>query len=325
MRWFERLFHEFIEVVEWRDDDNDTMVFRFERYGASIRHRAKLVVRESQVAVFVHAGRVADALGPGSWVLDATSLPVLAELQHWHRASHDTFKADVWFLSTRRFTDLRWSMRRPILAHDAGFERSPIRVAGRFALRIDKPTAVVREIVDPDGVFQSDEITGQLRELIETRVAGIVRATETELRDRATRSDGLDEFLARRIAPELREYGLKLTALRVVATSLRGSVADSSDRTDPGDLAYDSTGPPPVDDTPTAPPMPSTPRFHVVLDGTAAGPFGLEELARHIAHGRLVGATLVWRDGMDDWRPAVEVALVAALLPTCSPPVAPPS
>jgi len=128
-----RLFGEFVDVIDWVDDSRDTMVWRFPRHGNEIKFGAKLTVREGQTAIFVNEGQVADVLGPGMYELDTQNLPVLSTLQAWPHAFESPFKAEVYFCNTRRFTDLKWGTRNPLMMRDAEF--GPIRCSRNTALK----------------------------------------------------------------------------------------------------------------------------------------------------------------------------------------------
>ena len=121
MGWLSRLFAEFVDVIEWTDDTSDTMVYRFERYGNEIKYGAKLIVRESQIAVFVNEGEVADVLGPGTYSLETRNLPILTTLQHWDHGFNSPFKAEVYFCNAKRFTDLKWGTKQPLMLRDREF------------------------------------------------------------------------------------------------------------------------------------------------------------------------------------------------------------
>ena len=215
MGLFSRLFSEFIDVIEWTDDSSDTMVYRFERYGNEIKYGAKLIVRESQVAVFVNEGEVADVLSPGTYALETKNLPVLTTLQYWDHGFNSPFKAEVYFINTRRFTDLKWGTKQPLMIRDAEFGGMRIRAFGTYSVRVTDATRFIREIAGTEGVFTTDEISNQLRNLITSRFATIVGATNVPVLDMAANYDQMGELLTRRIGPEFGEYGLELTKVLV--------------------------------------------------------------------------------------------------------------
>lgn len=230
MGWLSRLFSEFIDVIEWTNDASDLMVYRFERYGNEIKYGAKLIVRESQIAVFVNEGEVADVLGPGTYELETRNLPILTTLQHWDHGFKSPFKAEVYFCSAHRFTDLKWGTKQPLMIRDSEFGGLRIRAFGTYSVRIVDAHRFLREIVGTDGVFTTDEISDQLRNLITSRFATIIGSANIPVLDMAGNYDQLGEFLTTRIAPEFAEYGLELTRVLVENISLPPKVSEALDQ-----------------------------------------------------------------------------------------------
>ncbi|MGQ7845441.1 SPFH domain-containing protein [Granulosicoccus sp. 3-233] len=230
MGLFSKLFHEFVDVIEWVDDSSNTMVYRFERYGNEIKYGAKLIVREAQIAVFVNEGQVADVLGPGTYELQTKNLPILTTLQNWHHGFQSPFKAEVYFCNARRFTDMKWGTKHPLMLRDSEFGGLRIRAFGTYGVRITDALTFIREIVGTDGVFTTDEISSQLRNLITSRFATIIGSANIPVLDMAGNYDQLGEFLTRRIAPEFGEYGLELTRILVENISLPPAVSEALDK-----------------------------------------------------------------------------------------------
>lgn len=230
MGLFSRLFNEFVDVIEWTDDSSNTMVYRFERYGNEIKYGAKLIVRESQIAVFVNEGEVADVLGPGTYELETKNLPVLTTLQNWHHGFQSPFKAEVYFCSARRFVDLKWGTKQPLMLRDSEFGGLRIRAFGTYGVRIADSLKFIREIVGTEGVFTTDEISAQLRNLITSRFATIIGGSNIPVLDMAANYDQLGEFLTQRISPEFGEYGLELTRILVENISLPPAVSEALDK-----------------------------------------------------------------------------------------------
>jgi len=349
MGWFSRLFHEFIDVIEWTDDSSDTMVYRFERYGNEIKYGAKLVVRESQIAVFVNEGEVADVLGPGTYALETKNLPILTTLQHWHHGFESPFKAEVYFCNARRFTDLKWGTKQPLMLRDSEFGGLRIRAFGTYGVRITDALKFMREIVGTEGVFTTDEISDQLRNLITSRFATIIGSSGIPVLDMASNYDQLGEFITRRIAPEFGEYGLELTRVLVENISLPQAVAEALDkRTSMGmtgnldqylqyqtGVAMEESAKNPsggasdgigmgvglamanrMDNSmraSTPPPIPTANEFHVERDGNAMGPYSVNEIKTLIADQQLTPATLVWSPALTNWTAASNVSALQSL------------
>ena len=163
---FSKLMGQFVDVIQWTDDSPDTMVWRFERQGNEIKYGAKLTVREGQMAVFVNEGEIADTFTPGMYELYTRNLPILSTLQAWPHGFESPFKAEVYFCSTRIFTDLKWGTKNPVIARDPEFGPVRLRAFGTYAIRIKDPSVFLREVVGTDGHFTVDEISDQLRNII---------------------------------------------------------------------------------------------------------------------------------------------------------------
>jgi membrane protease subunit (stomatin/prohibitin family) len=224
------LFGEFVDVIEWLDDTGDTMVYRFERYGNDIKYGAKLIVRESQVAVFVNEGEIADVLDPGLYELETKNLPILTKLQHWDHGFKSPFKAEVYFCSSKRFVDLKWGTKNPIMLRDAEFDAVRLRAFGSYAVRIKDPTTFIREITGTDGSFTTDEISNQLRNLIVSRFAAVIGSANIPILDLAANYGELSGFITEHIAPEFEAYGLELTKILVENISLPPEVEQALDK-----------------------------------------------------------------------------------------------
>ena len=121
MALWDKLMGELVDIVEWLDDSTDTLAYRFERYQNEIKYGAKLVVREGQMAAFINEGKLADVFKPGTYELTTQNLPILATLRGWKYGFNSPFKAEVYFLSTRKFTDLKWGTPGPAMQRDRDF------------------------------------------------------------------------------------------------------------------------------------------------------------------------------------------------------------
>ncbi len=227
---WDKLFGEFVDIIEWTDSSVDTMVYRFQRYGNEIKFGAKLTVRESQIAVFVSEGQIADILGPGLYELETKNLPILSTLQHWYHGFESPFKAEVYFFNTRQFVDLKWGTKNPIMMRDKEFNMVRLRTFGTYNIRIDDPAKFITEIVGTDGHFTVDEISSQLRNLIVTRYTDILGSSDIPVLDLAGNQGQLGELLTQRIAPEFKDYGLELTKVLVENISLPPAVEEALDK-----------------------------------------------------------------------------------------------
>lgn len=230
MSFWDKIFGEFVDIIEWTDTTANTMVYRFERYGNEIKYGAMLTVRESQIAVFVNEGLIADLFEPGLYKLETNNLPILSTLQSWPHGFESPFKAEVYFFNTKRFTDLKWGTKNPIMLRDKEFGPVRLRAFGTYAIRISDPLIFLKEVVGTNGQFATDEITGQLRNLIVSRFASILGESGVPILDLAANYDELSDFIGNRIQPEFQAYGLEITKLLVENISLPDTVEKALDR-----------------------------------------------------------------------------------------------
>ena len=230
MSFFDKLGGEFIDIVEWTDDSRDTMVYRFERYENEIKMGAKLIVRESQVAVFIDKGQIADIFEPGDYELETSNLPILSTLKGWKYGFHSPFKAEVYFVNTRNFTNLKWGTKNPITLRDPEFGPLRIRAFGTYAIKVNNPETFIKEIVGTDGHFTTDEITDQLRNLIVSRFADVIGESKIPVLDMAANYDELGEFIGKEIHPDFLAYGLDVTKMLVENISLPPAVEEVLDK-----------------------------------------------------------------------------------------------
>ncbi len=346
MGWMEKLRAELVDVIEWIDDSRHTLVWRFPRYRNQIKLGARLVVRPGQLAVFVREGRVADVFEPGQHRLETRNLPLLSTLAGWKHGFDSPFMAEVYFVSTRVVTDLRWGTPNPVPMRDPDFGPIRVRAFGTYTLRAQDPRTLLAQLVGTDGVVEADEVTELLRSIIASAFADLVGKSEIPILDLAARYGELSEQLRRMAVSRIdTEYGLEIPQLFIVNVSVPAEVEQALDARSSmnalGDLAayqaYQLGQSMPVAaanpagglagagvglgmglamSAPAlaAPAAPPAPAWHVVEGGRAVGPVGLDGLGRLAAEGRLTRDTLVWSPGMPGWLPAGEVAALAALL-----------
>ena len=175
MSIWDRLKNELIDIIEWTDDSANTMVWRFPRHQNEIKYGAQLTVRESQQAVFVNEGQIADVFSPGRYKLETQNIPILSTLKGWKYGFNSPFKAEVYFINTKNFTDQKWGTKNPIMLRDAEFGPVRLRAFGSFALKVTDAKKFIKEIAGTQAHFTTEEIGDQLRNLIVTRFTDVDR------------------------------------------------------------------------------------------------------------------------------------------------------
>lgn len=230
MGLWDKLKAELIDIVQWLDDTNDTLVYRFERYGNEIKYTAKLVVREGQMAAFINEGQLADVFKPGTYTLTTQNLPVLATLKGWKYGFESPFKAEVYFCSTRQFTNLKWGTPGPVTMRDPEFGAVRVTAYGLYSIRLKDPAVFIREIVGTDGNFTTESIEDNLRGKIGTRVKEVMPEAGIPIIDLEGKVVQLGETLKARIAPAIEALGLELTEVQVQDIGLPEEVERAIDK-----------------------------------------------------------------------------------------------
>ncbi len=224
MSIWKKIKGEFIDIIEWLDPTQDTMVHRFERYQNEIKNGAKLTVRESQVAVFINEGQIADVFLPGMYTLNTENLPILATLKGWKYGFNSPFKAEVYFVSTKNFTDMKWGTKAPIILNDDRFGMLEIRSFGTYSIRVNEPATFIKEIVGTDGSFTRDKIDGQLRSIVVTRFTDAAGESKIPVEGFAANLNELSELAFTALQSEFGAYGLELTKFLVENVSMPDEV-----------------------------------------------------------------------------------------------------
>lgn len=202
---------ELIDVIEWLDDTGDTLVWRFPDQDHEIKNGAKLTVREGQAAIFVNEGQVADVFKPGLYSLTTQNLPVLTTLRSWKYGFESPFKAEVYFVSTRNFLDLKWGTQNPIMMRDTDFGVVRLRAFGTYGIRVVDPGVFMKEVVGTDGCFTTDEIEGQLRSMIVSAFTHMLGSAKIAALDLAANYRTIGDSARTDMEGEFQGYGLSLT------------------------------------------------------------------------------------------------------------------
>jgi membrane protease subunit (stomatin/prohibitin family) len=230
MDLWKKLTAELIDIVEWLDDSNNTLVYRFERYNNEIKYGAKLVVREGQMAVFINEGKLADVYAPGTHTLTTQNMPILATLKGWKYGFESPFKAEVYFCSTRKFTNLKWGTPGPATMRDKDFGIVRATAFGIYAIRIKDPGTFIKDVVGTDGHFTTEGIQENLRGKLGTRIKEVMPELGLSVIDLEARVTEMGSRLQQKLAPEFETYGLELVEVQVQDVGLPEEVEKAIDK-----------------------------------------------------------------------------------------------
>jgi membrane protease subunit (stomatin/prohibitin family) len=230
MGLFDIFTSQFIDIIDWLDESNDTLVYRFDRQDNAIKNGAKLTVREGQMAVFVSQGQTADVFGPGMYELVTANLPILTDLNHWDHGFSSPFKAEVYFFNMRRFGDLKWGTRNPIMLNDPEFGPLRLRAFGTYEMRIGEPQTLLVQVVGTDGHFTMDEISDRLRNIIVSKFSSSLARAKIPALELAANYQQLGELVATQLDEEFADYGIKLEEFWVENISFPPRVEEALDQ-----------------------------------------------------------------------------------------------
>ncbi len=230
MGLFDKLRGELVDIIEWIDDSRHTIAWRFPRYHNQIKNGAQLIVRPGQMAVFVHRGEIADVFEPGHYELKTDNLPILSTIMGWKHGFDSPFKAEVYFISTRQITDLKWGTPNPIMLRDPDFGPIRLRAFGSYTLKAIDAKALLRELIGTDGHLDADEVTELMRSIINTGFADMLGESQVAALDLAARYREMSEDLRTIVCERIDdEYGLEVPQLFIVNISLPEAVEKAMD------------------------------------------------------------------------------------------------
>ena len=211
---------QFIDIIEWTEDSDGTLAWRFPMEDREIQNGGSLTVRESQIAMFVNEGKVADVFGPGRYTLTTATLPILTYLQNWDKLFKSPFKSDVYFFSTRQQIDQRWGTSQPVTIRDKDFGAVRLRAFGNYSYRIVDPRLFYNEISGTRDRYTTEELDGQLRGLMLQHISDAVGASGTPFLDLAANQVEFADALKEATAPAFAKLGLKLEIVTMQNVSL---------------------------------------------------------------------------------------------------------
>jgi len=211
---------QWIDVIEWVEPEEGILAYRYPMQDREIQNGGKLTVRESQFAVFVNEGRVADAFGPGLYTLTTHTLPILTYIMNWDKAFQSPFKSDVYFFSARIQTNQHWGTPNPITIRDKEFGAVRLRGFGIYSYHLSEPKTFYGKISGTRDIYRVADLEGQLRNTIVAKMTDTFASSQLPFLDMAANQNALAERISEQIRPAFAEYGLTLDSFVVENLSL---------------------------------------------------------------------------------------------------------
>ncbi len=211
---------QFIDVIQWTESEDGVLAWRFPMRDMEIQNGAQLTVRESQMAMFVNEGRIADVFNPGLYKLSTHTLPLLTNLLNWDKAFQSPFKSDVYFFAARLQVNQRWGTATPVTIRDKEFGAVRLRAYGIYTYRVADPRVFYNKVSGTRETYAVGDLEGQLRNTIVGRIADTFASSQIPFLDMAANQVALSQTIAGQMAPSFKDLGLSLESFVVESLSL---------------------------------------------------------------------------------------------------------
>ena len=218
-----------LKSLEWVDNSTDTMVYKYPMDGRQIQWGSKLTVRESQVAIFLNKGKIADVFGPGFYHLQTSNLPILTQLMSWPYGFKSPFYADVYFVNTKQFTNQRWGTSNPITMRDKDFGTIRIRGYGNYAFRVSDAALFLKELFGTNSTFTTDDISSYLKSIIVASISDTIAESKISALDIASNLIEFSKVAGETLKQSFANLGLELTNLVIENISFPEEVEKAID------------------------------------------------------------------------------------------------
>ncbi|MEM7182971.1 MAG: SPFH domain-containing protein [Spirochaetota bacterium] len=236
MGLWDKIKGEFIDVIEFEDNMDDLLVYKFERSGNEIKNGAQLIVRPGQTAVFVNygeggeSGEIGDVFQQGRYELTTQNLPVLSTLQAWKHGFNSPFKAEVYFVNAKIMTGQRWGTKNPITMRDADFGIVRVRAFGTYSVRVSDPTKFIGDLSGGSAAFGLDSLQDDLRSRVVNEFTDAIGELKMPVLDLASQYKELGETIAGFLNKGFGDLGLEISRFLIENISLPPEVEKAIDQ-----------------------------------------------------------------------------------------------
>jgi membrane protease subunit (stomatin/prohibitin family) len=211
---------QFLEVIEWFDESGEVMVHRIPEQGSGeVKMGAQLIVRENQAAVFFRDGKALDVLGPGRHTLSTLNLPLITKILSLPFGFKSPFRAEVYFVNLKVFTNLKWGTKEPVAFKDSELGLVRLRGFGNYTMRVVQPILFINTLVGTRGIFDTGAISDYLRDVIVSRLNDLLGETLDTIFDLPKSYDEFAVALKSRVKDDFERYGIGLVDLYVNAVT----------------------------------------------------------------------------------------------------------
>ncbi len=218
-----------LKSLEWVDNSKNTIVYKYPMDGRQIQYGSKLTVRESQVAIFLNKGKIADVFKPGMYTLQSSNLPILTQILSWPYGFKSPFYADVYFINTKQFTNQKWGTSNPITMRDKDFGTIRLRGYGNYAFKVENPELFLKELFGTNSTFSTEDISSYLKSIIVSSISDTIAESKISALDLASNLLEFSSIATTTLSETFSSLGLKLTKLVIENISFPEEVEKAID------------------------------------------------------------------------------------------------
>lgn len=201
-----------LKVIEWEDDSKDTIVYRYPLEDRDeIMNSSTLVVRPSQIALFVHKGEIADIFAPGSYKLSTENIPVITRLLSLPTGFDSTIKAEIYFVNTKQFNGNKWGTQNPIMMRDNDFGNIRLRGYGVYGFKVLDAKKFMKELFGTNQLYTVDNVADYVKPLVLNGLADTIAESKLSALDLASNYKEFGEKIVQNAQAEFEKLGLMLT------------------------------------------------------------------------------------------------------------------
>lgn len=221
----------FLRILEWADDSKNTLVYKLplKRGGSEINQKSKLIVRESQQAIFVHKGQICDVFSAGTYDLNTNIFPILSKLAGWAYGFQTPIKVDIYFVNVKQFTGYKWGTANPILMRDPEFGAIRVKGFGSYAFKVDDATKFLQELFGTNSSFKTEDITDWLKSMLVSALTDTLGESKISALDLAANTLEFNQLVKENIQKAFNDVGLELTNLFIENMSVPSEVEKAID------------------------------------------------------------------------------------------------
>lgn len=218
-----------LKIVEWTDNTSDTIVHKVDMRDNVINRGSKLIVRESQVAIFCDKGRMADVFLPGTYKLNTDSLPIITRMLSWAYGFETPYKSDVYFVNTKQFVNCKWGTATPFIIRDAEYGAVRVRGYGTYSFRVKDAFLFMQQLAGTNSTYQTSDITDYIRSILVMGISEAVCGSGISVIDMAANLSELGEGVRKSLSSRFQELGLELCMLNFENFSLPDEIEKALD------------------------------------------------------------------------------------------------